>query len=247
MAEGTGKGIKVAVIDSGVEIDHPELDGLELSDDVSILRYASRYRIVENCGKDAYGHGTAVAAIVRKLAPEAEIGSFRVLGEGLTSRNDLVAEGVRQAIDRGYHILNCSFGCRGDDSLLPVCKRWVDEAYVNGVHIVAACNNQNFTIPEWPAHFPSVISVNMMDCSAEDVYHVPGTLIEFGARGINLEVAWKDGSRKKVMGSSYATPHVSAAIARMLTANPDLSPLHVKDLLHRVATQRAPGIGFSDF
>lgn len=244
MSEGTGEGIKIAVIDSGVEVDHPDLAGLELADDISILRYISTYRVVENCRNDAFGHGTAVAAILHQLAPKAEIGSFRVLGEDLTSRNDLVAEGVRQAIDRGYHILNCSFGCRGDDTLLPPCKRWIDEAYLKGVHIVAACNNQNHTIPEWPSHFPSVISVNMMDCSSDEIFHVPGTLIEFGARGVDLEVAWKDKGRKQVMGSSYAAPHVSAALARILTKTPDLPPLHVKDLLHRITVQRSRETGF---
>lgn len=245
--QGSGRGIKIAVIDSGIEITHPDLDGLKLSDDVAVLRYGSRYRIAENLGSDTFGHGTAVAAIIRKYAPEAEVGSFRVLGEDLTSRNDLVAEGVRQAIDRGYHILNCSFGCRGDSHVLPVCKSWIDEAYLNGVHIVAACNNQNYRTPEWPAHFSSVISVNMMECGEKEIHYVPGTLIEFGARGVNLEVAWEGGTRKKVMGSSYAAPHVSAAVARLLSTTPNLPPLHLKDLLMRISIQRSKDEGFAEF
>ena len=60
---------------------------------------------------DLFGHGTAIAAIIRRIAPEAEIGSFRVLGESLDSRTVIIREGVRQAIERGYHVLNCSFGC----------------------------------------------------------------------------------------------------------------------------------------
>ena len=247
LVEGSGRGVKVAVIDSGIEIGHPALGGLELADDIAVLRYTTKYRIVDGKGSDTFGHGTAIADVIHRSAPETEIGSFRVLGEGLTSRSDLVAEGVRQAIDRGYHIVNCSFGCRGEDRMLPACKQWVDEAYLHGVHIVAACNNQDYTVPEWPAHFPSVISVNMMDCADEDIFFVPGNLIEFGARGVNLEVAWKDGARKQVMGSSYAAPHVSAALARILSQHPGLPPLHLKDLLHRIATPRPAHLGFADF
>ncbi len=247
ITEGNGRGVKVAVIDSGVEADHPDLEGLTLSDDIAVLRYTTKFRILEDAGTDLFGHGTAVAGIIRKYAPEAEIGSFRVLGEGLTSRVDLVSEGIRQAIKRGYHILNCSFGCRGEDRMLSTCKQWVDDAYLAGVHIVAACNNQDYSVPEWPSHFPSVVSVNMMDCEDEQIFHVPGNLIEFGARGVDLDVVWKGGARKQVMGSSYAAPHVSAAIARLLSKSPGLPPLHLKDLLKQITIHRPASLGFSDF
>jgi hypothetical protein len=83
-----------------------------------------------------------------------------VLGEALSSRTAIILEGARLAIEKGYNILNCSLGCGVPEHVLRY-KDWVDEAYVKGVHVVAACNNSDFTRPEWPAFFTSVLTVNM--------------------------------------------------------------------------------------
>jgi subtilisin family serine protease len=235
MAKGTGKGIKVAVIDSGIEVSHPDLSGLRLSDDLAVVDNGLQLEVVDGGGRDVYGHGTAVAGIIRKLAPEAEIGSFRVLGPNLGSRTVIIREGVRQALDRGYNILNCSFGC-GLEEHLHQYKSWIDEAYLEGVHVVAACNNMDFTKPEWPGYFPSVITVNFSQTEEEEAfYYRPGNLVEFAARGDEIETAWMDGTRKKVTGSSFATPHVAALLARLLSACPGLPPLQAKAVLHQLA------------
>ena len=157
---GRGKGVRIAVLDSGVEISHPALDGLVLLDDVAIVEDGLRLKPVPGEGRDLYGHGTAVAGIIRRAAPEAEIGSFRVLGESLSARTAIILEGARMAIERGYHILNCSLGCAVPEHVLKY-KSWVDEAYLRGVHVVAACNNHDFARPEWPGFFTSVLTVNM--------------------------------------------------------------------------------------
>ena len=183
MTKGTGKGVKIAIIDSGVEISHPDLAGLKLVDDIAVLDNGLHLDVVPGDGHDVYGHGTAVAGIIRKLAPDAEIGSFRVLGPNLGSRTVIIREGVRQALDRGYNILNCSFGC-GLEEHLPSYKSWIDEAYLKGVHVVAACNNMDFTKPEYPGYFPSVIAVNFGRASDDEAFfYRPGNLVEFAARG----------------------------------------------------------------
>jgi subtilisin family serine protease len=79
LTTGTGKDIKVAVIDSGIEVSHPDLDGLRLTDDIHVIGSDLRILVRSGDGTDLFGHGTAVAAIIRSLAPEAAIGSFRVL------------------------------------------------------------------------------------------------------------------------------------------------------------------------
>src|SRR5262249_12989430 len=148
LKHGTGRGIKVAVLDSGIEIPTPALQGLELADDLAVVSDGVQLRVVPGEGRDTFGHGTAMADIIHRLAPEAVVGSFRVLGEHLRSRTVSIREGVRQALDRGYHILNCSFGCGREDHVLQY-KDWIDEAYIRDRHIVAACNNQDFTRREW--------------------------------------------------------------------------------------------------
>ena len=235
LQRGTGRGIRIALLDSGVEWNHPHLRKLARSDDVAIIDDGMRLQAVDGESRDQFGHGTAIAGIIHQVAPEAEIGSFRVLGENLRSRTAIIREGVRQALDRGYHILNCSFGCGREDHVLAY-KDWIDEAYVRGRHVVAACNNHDFTKREWPGHFPSVTTVYFIAAQRSDaLFYRAGRLVEFAARGQDIEVAWAGGGVKKVTGSSFAAPHVSGFLARILSCCPNLPPLEAKGLLHQIA------------
>lgn len=240
LRSGTGKGVKVAVLDSGVEASHPALGGLKLADDLAILEAGPGLKITSGGGQDIFGHGTAIASIIHQMAPEAEIGSFRVLGTQLRSRTAIISEGVRQALDRGYHVLNCSFGCGRDEHVLHY-KNWIDEAYIKRRHIVAACNNHDFTKREWPGHFPTVITVYFARCDQPDqFYYRPGSLVEFAARGQEIEVPWLAGGQKKVTGSSFSAPHLTGLLTRLLSRHPNLSPLQAKSLLHEIATPWRP-------
>ncbi|MEI8289301.1 MAG: S8 family serine peptidase [Verrucomicrobiota bacterium] len=234
---GTGQGVKIAVIDSGIETSHPDLKGIQLCDDLAVVEEDISLKVVDGGGVDMFGHGTAIASIIRSVAPEAQIGSFRVLGDRLQSRTAIIREGVRLALDRGYHILNCSFGCRGEEQFIMKYKDWVDEAYLKGVHVISACNNCDFTVPEWPGFFTSAITVNMATTTElESFYYRPGTLVEFAAVGVNVDVAWKGGGRRCASGSSYAAPRVAAMLARLLSVHPQLSPAQAKALMHQIAT-----------
>lgn len=232
--KGRGKGVKIAIIDSGVEIGHPALYGLVLADDIAIVEEGQRLKEVPG-GVDKFGHGTAIASILRRIAPEAELGSFRVFGESLSTRSATIAEGTRLAMERGYHILNCSFGCAIPEHVLHH-KRWVDEAYLAGIHVVAACNNTDFSRPEWPGFFSSVITVNMARTEDDKhLFHKPGTLVEFAARGIDVDVAWCGGETKKVSGSSFAAPHATGILACLLSEHAGLRPCQSKALLHELS------------
>src|SRR6202166_3322653 len=149
---GTGKGVKVAVLDSGVEVSHPDLGGIALVDDLAVVVQGHKLGLISGEGQDVFGHGTAVAGIIHALTPQAEIGSIRVLGSDNSSRTIIIHRAAQEALDRGYQILNCSFGCALQGQILKY-KSWVDEAYLKGVHVVAACNNEDFNKPERPAFF----------------------------------------------------------------------------------------------
>jgi len=232
---GTGRGIRIAVIDSGVEFSHPDLSGLTVADDLSIVSDGLQLVTHPNNGEDAYGHGTAVAGIIHALAPEAEIGSFHVLDGTNRTRSAVVCEAVRQALDRKYHIINCSIGCGVMEQVLDY-KTWIDDAYLKGVHIVAACNNDDFSRPEWPGHFASVITVNMARTDDElNYWYKPGNLVEFAARGVNVDVLWRGGTTRNVTGSSFAAPRVSGMLARLLSSRPEVTPPQVKALLRAAA------------
>ena len=232
---GRGRGIKVAILDSGVEATNRRLSDLRLEDDVAIVDNGLRLQILPGEARDLFGHGTAVCEIIHRLAPEAALGSFRVLGEQLHSRTAIIQEAARLALERGYHILNCSFGCGRREHVLQY-KAWIDEAYLKNRHIVSACNNSDFRQLEWPGHFPTVISVRAVSSpDAETLYREEGNLVEFAAAGEGIEVAWVNNSRKKVTGSSFAAPHATGLLARLLSELPALNTLEAKSVLQKLA------------
>ena len=246
ITSGKGKGVRIAVLDSGIEASHPGLHGLKLADDLSFVSDGNTVRVEAGAGIDINGHGTGIAGIIRALAPEARIASFRVLRMGLfdlTSKRDIIQRAAFEAIDRRYQILNCSFGCRGEKEFIMEFKDWVDEAYVKGVHVISACSNRDFTEREWPAYFPTVVTVDKMSIGQDDrFFYRPGNLVEFVAKGQYSDLLWLDGQKKSGFGTSFAAPVATALLARLISVYPGLSPLAAKELLRLVAEpwHRAP-------
>jgi subtilisin family serine protease len=233
MARGQGAGVRVAILDSGIEIGHPAFAGKRLRDDVAV----SLDGFTEGGGVDIYGHGTALASIIWRLAPEAEIGSFRVLGANLAARSALVVRAAEKATALGYHILNCSFAC-GISGQLALYKNWTDRAALEGIHVVAASGSR--VVPEWPAHLGTVLGVDCAMNSHELLGHRQGGLVEFVAPGEEIDVAWKDGGRRLMTGSSFAAAHVTGLMARLLSEHPIRDPLLLKAVLRRLAKPASP-------
>jgi len=231
---GTGRGVRIAVIDSGIEADHPKLAGLKLSDSVGLSEENGRIEVRDGEGHDVYGHGTGVAGIIHEIAPEAEIGSFRTINAQSRSRTALICAGIREALLRDYHILNCSFGCRGLAKFILPHKAWVDEAWLRKVFVVAACNNADDEQVEWPSHFTSVFSVGIANTDTDEIFHRPNRMVGYGARGEDVEVAWLGGGTQLQTGSSFAAPRVTAHLARILSVNPTLTPAMLHEVLPRI-------------
>lgn len=229
-----GAGVRVAVLDSGVDTAHEALSGLRLRDDIAFERDGSFLKEKPGEG-DAMGHGTAVAWLIHSLAPEAEIGSFRILDADLKSRAALVWQAARLAVEKGYHILNCSFGTPGDARFVMPYKEWLDHAYLKGVHVVAACNNHDCDTPEWPGWFPTVITVNLASMRPDAWGRREGSLVEFTAHGHDVRVPWRDGGWRVVTGSSYAAPRLSGWLACLLQAYPGLSIEEARALMRGLA------------
>jgi len=243
---GSGRGVRIAVLDSGIETAHPALSRLRFVEDIAIVKEGQELRTVPGDGRDVFGHGTAVAGIIGEIAPEAEIGSIRVLGERLDSRTAIIAEGAYQAIERGYHILNCSFGCAVPEHVLEY-KRWVDLAFIRGIHVVAACNNLDHTRPEWPGYFSSVVTVNMLPVDQNALLvHVPGSMVEFAAPGFGVRVPWRESQIREVSGSSFAAPVVAGLLARLLSASNNLHPHVAKGILRHIAPIGVKALGAAD-
>lgn len=233
LQSSTGQGVRIAILDSGIDVTHPALEGLPLADDIAFERDGSFLKVTPGSG-DVIGHGTAIAWIIHSLVPQAEIGSFRVLDGDLRSRTTIIWEAARLAIQKGYHILNCSFGSPGEARFVMPYKEWTDEAYLRRTHIVAACSNEDANLREWPGWFPTVLTVNLADMPDQPWSHRPGSMVEFLAHGHQVRVPWQ-GGWKVVTGSSFAAPRLTGWLAKLLSRRPDLSVEAAKEMMREMA------------
>lgn len=232
--DATGAGVKVAVIDSGIDAAHPRVGGIAGS--VAFEpdpEEEAGYRVVDGPHPDLVGHGTACAAIIKSLAPEAEIYSVRVLGSNLKGRGALFLAGIRWAVDHDMQVANLSLSTGKDQWFAPL-HDVADEAYFRGVLLVCAANN--VPGPTYPSQYASVVSVAARE--GDDPFAVaynPRPPVEFGACGIDIDVAWTGGTSIVATGNSFATPHVAGLAARMLSKHRSLTPFQVKSVLQAVA------------
>jgi subtilisin len=246
----TGKGVRVAVIDSGIEADHPALEGCVDEEAGVALELGADGEIAEQPGPhgDLFGHGTACAGIIHSLAPEARIISVRVLGERLSGKAQVFLRGLGWAIEQGFDVINLSLGTPRRDWALPfyeIC----DQAYFGGSFLVTAANNQ--PVVSFPSLFGSVTSVACNVATDPFEFHFnPDPPTEFLARGIDVELAWKGGSTLRATGNSFAAPHICGIAALILSKHPGLRPFQVKTALWATAANlpgeaRAPALDLS--
>jgi len=104
--ESKGAGVRVCILDSGVDRDHPLVGAVQQS--VAVVAAADGFEVVDDPEGDLCGHGTACAGIVRQLAPECSLHSVRVLGAGYTGSGDVLLAGLRWAIEQGFDVINMS-------------------------------------------------------------------------------------------------------------------------------------------
>jgi len=235
--------VRIAILDSGVDVNHPAIDASKIEDQYVITDGEFGMEINSDESGDLFGHGTAIAYLIQQIAPEATIGSFKVFESKEGGKAALIQGAVEAAIDEDYHIINCSFGTAARSIIFKAFKTWIDAAYIADVHVVTACNNNNYARPEWPAHFTSVIAVNMGRAKKDDFYYRDGYMVEFFAKGERVKVPWLENEWKTVTGSSYAAPVLSGQVARLLSVYPKLSSPLVKALLREVAEPWSPDVG----
>ncbi len=231
----TGRGISVAIIDSGIDVDHPELAGKVKE---SVIARADSKRVVfepTDTG-DSAGHGTACAGIISRIASDAELYSIKVLGAGGLGDGQSFLAGLEYAIKKRYRIINLSLGTTKPQFFSPL-HDLLDRAYQAGCIVVAAANN----LPQ--PSFPSVFSSSLISVSKSvetDPFHFGfkyGEIIELTAPGVNVRTAWPGGAYKSLTGNSFACPHIVAVIALILETNPALTPFQVKSALYALAAE----------
>ena len=229
----TGAGVRVAVVDSGIDESHPAVG--RVAGGVSITHDPDAQgglRLVEGPHADLFGHGTACAGIIRRAAPDVELFSVRVLGERLTGKGMVFAAGLRWAIDHGMQVVNLSLST-GKQEYFGLFHELADEAYFRSVMLVCAVNNVQ--APSYPSQYSSVFSVAAH--AGTDPFHFdynPTPPVEFGAPGIEIEVPWLGGSIRAT-GNSFAAPHLAGLVARILGRHPGMTPFQMKTVLAALA------------
>ena len=233
----TGKGVRVAVVDSGVEYDHPALgDSVRGGVVVEYDEQAENNVRIEPEDQpfDSAGHGTACAGIIHMLAPQAEIYSVRVLGRDMHGRAIQFAAGLDWATEHGMQVVNLSLSTSKEE-YYGLFHDLADQAYFKNVNLVSAVNN--IPAPSYPSLYSSVISVAAHDGHDPFTYYYnPSPPVEFGAPGIDVEVAWNNKQYVVSTGNSFAAPHIAGIVALIRAKHPELTPFQVKTVLLACAT-----------
>jgi subtilisin len=231
-----GEGVRVCILDSGVEPDHPLVGPIAGAKVVSIGEEGETI-VEDDTEGDVVGHGTACAGIIHMLAPKAELYSVRVLGAGATGSGPVLLAGLRWAIDQDYHVINMSLSTT-KSQFAGVLHELADSAYFRRTVLVASAHNM--PVESYPWRFSSVISVGSHE---EDDSHMffynPDPPVEFFARGVNLDVAWRGGGQIRATGNSFATPHLAGICALVLSKHRDLTPFQLKNVLYLTASNVA--------
>lgn len=230
----TGRGIKVAVIDSGIDRDHPFLENC-VKGGVEIKSLPRGIVVEEGDHEDSFGHGTACAGCIHAIAPEAEIYSVKVLGRTLRGGGDAFMAGIRWVIENNIPLANLSLGTTRH-KYFSTLHSLIDRAYFNRTLIVAAQNNA--PTPSFPAVFSSIIGVKAIDVEDPFSFHFSDTPpVEFLVKGENVKLPWLDGQYEVCTGNSFAAPHLTGIIARIMSKHSWVNPFIVKSILYTLAVK----------
>ncbi len=244
-----GSGVKVAILDTGIDYTHPDLDA----------NYAGGYDFQNNDNdpKDDNGHGTHCSGIVAAednddgvigVAPKASIYAVKVLDAQGSGYISTIVSGIDWAIDHNMDVISMSLGSSSSDSSL---EESINRAYNAGIVVVAASGNDGKEAISYPAKYDDAIAVGATDkdnslasfsnYGAEQEVVAPGVDIysTMPTYTVTLNYWWYGGYSKnyaKMSGTSMATPMVAGVVALILDADPSLSPAQVRDVLHNTAT-----------
>ena len=239
-----GSGVTVAVIDSGVDADHPDLAG-------QVLRGIDLVDPKGDGDTDLVGHGTTVSAIIAGrnddangvvgIAPKAKILPVRVLDQ--ENRYDdaiIVARGVRWAVDHGARVINLSLGGNGSSAALAAA---LDYAFAKDVVVVACTGNTSASSSAgvwYPAREPGVLAVAGMERDGNALWSgsITGKETVVAAPATQLVGAQSGGGYWKVQGTSFAAPMVSATAALIRSRWPAMPAGEVINRIIRTAKDR---------
>jgi hypothetical protein len=239
--ELTGKGVKIAILDSGIATH----EDLEISGGISFVDYTTDYT-------DDNGHGTHVAGIIGAknnkvgivgIAPDSKLYAVKVLdkdGIGFVSN---IVSGVQWAIEQKMDIINISIGSKVSS---PILKLAIDNAYKNNTIIFSSAGNYGTAVGTtntmtFPAKYPSSIAVGAIDhLKLRASFSSTGEELELVAPGTNILSTYLKNSYVQMSGTSMATPYISGVTALLLERNPTTSAENIREILQQNAVDLGP-------
>jgi thermitase len=227
--------ITIAVIDTGVDLDHPDL----------VNRLVEGYNIIGDNSNpdDDNGHGTHVAGIIASETNNREgiagltwfnkimpIKAMSAEGYGTTFD---IAKGIIWAVDNGADVINLSLGNYKESNVL---RRAIRYAYNNDVVMIAAAGNDGTRQPSYPAAYPEVLSVSAVsyDGKLADFSNY-GSYINISAPGVYIPSTYFNEQYASLSGTSMAAPHVAGLAGLVKSANPELTNNEVITIIQTTA------------
>lgn len=238
-----GRGVRIAVVDSGVDATHPWFADCELAHR-RVERTPAGYRVLDDTGGDQSGHGTACAGIIHRMVSGALITSVRALGpDGRCSRAALTTA-ISYCIKERFGVVNLSLGIDVPRKVAlkatdyrPILSLYelADAAFTAGVVLVASGPNVSH-FRTYPGRFKSLIGVGRGDFDSWDTLRTAVSADhEIVAPGTNILAPALGGGERRWTGTSFACPFVSAQVARIRAADRNLGVETIRAHMHALA------------
>ncbi len=228
----------VAVLDSGIDGSHPDLANRVLR---GMAFEADAEGEVESresdpfANNDLYGHGTGVASIIARIAPNASFIDLRVLGGNNRGSGEAMIAGFEHAVRSEAGLFNMSLAA--SEKYLPRMSALAEDAYRKGKVIVASRRNMPLQDDGFPAALIPCVGVDNEGKGPEGRWLYRNDVIEYSAHGVDVPVAAHGGGYTTMTGTSFATPIMCGFVALLLGAYPELRPFEVKAILKAMAAE----------
>jgi subtilisin len=220
-----GKGAVVCIIDTGVQKDHPDLEGAVIGGESTVSSYHAGYTgNWRNHFDDDQGHGTHIAGIIAArdngfgvvgVAPEASLYVVKALNAAGSGNFSTVSEGIRACIAHGANVINLSLGSSDESETI---RSAVNDALSAGITVVAAAGNEKSPV-DFPANIPGVLAVSSMSHNFRFSYFSNrGSNVSFIAPGEDILSTFPGNQYAYNQGTSQASPHVAGVAALLISA-----------------------------
>ncbi len=232
--------VTVGILDSGIDGSHPDLSGRVVG--ARTFTADAKGKVTEGDANpaennDLYGHGTGVASIIARIAPNTRFLDFRVLGGNNRGAGQALIAGFEDAVRSEASLLNMSLAA--SEKLVRRMNPLCEDAYRKGITIVAARRNMPLQDEGFPAALIPCVGVDNEGEGPESRWLYRNDVIEYSAYGVNVPVAAHGGGYTTMTGTSFATPIMCGFVALLLGAYPGLRPFEVKAILKATASEAA--------